>query len=158
MHPKILDFVKSCSYEFYSQEEMVFENTSLNDECLVIHNPYDHENLYIKTCYEQDEITVTFGEWTGRYHNSEEGIDLLLNDIENIMNDDSYVWILNRGDKVVVGLVNDSMTLFPDIVRKGITIYYQDEGESFLDTSKMEQEFLFWNPKAVSPEPSLFLS
>lgn len=156
MFNEILERLSGQYYQTFDAKHPGDLNLSKGQRSIIIYNPHHMEDLRILE--DGPTLSLSFGEWNGTYQNDQEGFDLLMRDIENIMNDDSYVWSVKTRGEVVVGLVNDENSLFMQMAENGFSYYDPSGNARKIDLSKLEQEFLFWNPQAIDPTPSLLQS
>jgi hypothetical protein len=157
MNTKISAFLSGQDYKTFTYEDPDYDFLQDDEEVAVVRNPYAKIDLYIKSS--PSELTLTFAEWTGTYENSAEGSEALIQDAQNIMNDDSYVWKIDMGELKMVGLVNDTQSYFCQMAMAG-NLAFADLGlEEYSDMFEpIDQQFYFWNPEMLNPEPSPLLN
>jgi hypothetical protein len=157
MNPKISEFLSGQNYRTFTYEDPDFDYLQDDEELAVVRNPYAETDLYIKSS--PSELSLSFAEWTGVYENTIQGSQALIKDAQNIMNDDSYVWKIDMGELKMVGLVNDTGTYFCQMAMAG-NFALSDLGlDEYSDLFEpIDQQFFFWNPEMLNPEPSPLLN
>ncbi len=155
MQQQLKDFLRSHTFREYTAADEDYHYLRQGQSVVRICNPHGGEDLFIKL--DEQEHVVSFGAWNGYYEASEGGLQNLLHDVENIINDDSYVWCLEMPGRQMVGLVNDAMMIFPDLMASGKLVTEEGKTISF-DPKQFRQDFIFWDPAMVNPDPSPFLS
>lgn len=150
------DFLKEEELEVFSSASP-FTNLHDDEEVLTVVNPVGLENLYLETC--DSGAVLSFGNWKEEYGTDPEEISRLQQDVDDILHSRSYVWSVVACHKMMVGLVSrDDIRYLGNTNQMNMNFMETVPFLSGIAQSHGEQDFLFWNPEAASPEPRFFLS